>query len=443
MNETRPAIRASETAVATLGPRRHPSPLPLSRTHGDGIGNFVPDEARVRYDIDLKTGAPDEPDVFFEKAGPRAKLYFEPGGCTAAILTCGGLCPGLNNVIRSLYRQLSNYGVPRVLGVRYGYQGLSGRDCDAPIELSPEFVDNIHQAGGTVLGASRGHQPTEVMLDTLRAWGVNLVFPIGGDGTQRGARELAQAARAAGYDLAVVGVPKTIDNDLAFIDRSFGFNTAIAAAQRVLACAHNEARGAPDGIGLVKLMGREAGFIAAAAAVANQEVNFVLIPEIPFRLTGPGSLCELLAARMARKHHAVIVVAEGAGQHLLPGDHGRDASGNRRHGDIGLFLSQALTTHFRDLGRPVNLKYIDPSYIIRSIPANADDSLLCDMLARDAVHAALAGKTEMLVGTWKSEFIHLPIGLAVRQKKRVDPEGDLWMSVYEATNQPLRMTPPD
>ena len=235
----------------------------------------------------------------------------------------------------------------------------------------------------------------------------------------------------------MVGVPKTIDNDLPFVWRSFGYGTALEKAREAINCAHTEARDAPNGIGLVKLMGRNAGFIAAGAALASQEANFVLIPEVGFPLEGPGGFLDALRKRIEARRHAVVVVAEGAGQHLFACESGEcDASGNHKLHDIGILLRDKISQYFKDAGVPVNIKYIDPSYIIRSVPANSDDSLLCDAMARHAVHAAMAGKTDMLIGVEHGQFLHVPICTAVAQKKRLSPDNEFWLRVIESTGQP-------
>jgi 6-phosphofructokinase 1 len=402
------------------------------------MGTFVPDDAQVRYQVEIGSGQDLPADIFFEKAGPRERIYFRPGKTRAAIVTCGGLCPGLNDVVRSSVLELYyNYGVRDVLGIRYGYAGLNPEVGLPPFKLTPDFVSDIQEEGGSVLGTSRGPQDTGKMVDFLSRRKINLLFCVGGDGTLRGARDLAVEGRRRGLDLAVVGVPKTIDNDVMYVTRTFGMTTAISVADWVLDSAHAEARSVDNGIGLVKVMGRHAGFIAAGATLASQEVNYCLIPEVPFSLHGAKGLLEVLRRRLERKRHAVILVAEGAGQDLIPArPEGSDASGNKRLGDIGVFLKDQICAHFKRVRVPVDVKYFDPSYIVRSVVANSEDALLCDQLARHAVHAAMSGRTNMLVGLWNGAFTHLPIALATSQKKHVDPEGRLWASVLAATGQP-------
>jgi 6-phosphofructokinase 1 len=401
----------------------------------------VPETARVRYEIETDSRLQSADDIFFEKAGPREKLFFNPKRTTAAIVTCGGLCPGLNNVIRSAFLELHyNYGVRRILGVRYGYSGLNPRAGLSPIQLTPDLVEDIHQEGGTLLGSSRGPQPTKTMVDFLASKKVNLLLCVGGDGTLRGARDLANEAQRRGCSIAVVGIPKTIDNDVMYMTRTFGVSTAMAIASHVLECAHAEAHSAYHGVGLVKIMGRHAGFVAATATLASQEVNFCLIPEVPFALSGRHGFLKALQRRLEARQHAVVAVAEGAGQDLLHANPGRtDASGNVRLGDIGVFLKDQIKAAFKKRRTAVDVKYFDPSYIVRSVPANADDAILCDHLARHAVHAGMAGKTNLVVGLWNGTFTHLPIPLAVSDKRHIDPEGRLWTSVLAATGQPRRM----
>ena len=426
-----------DTTITTLGERKFRSPLTLSTTFGDGIGNFLPDKARVRFQAEIDTGM-DNPDILFEKAGPREHLFFDPKVTKAAIVTCGGLCPGLNNVIRSATLELHyNYGVPRILGIRYGYQGLTHQSTIPPVPLTNSKVDRIHTMGGTILGSSRGAQPVPVIVDYLEKEQINILLCVGGDGTQHGTHEIAEEVLKRRLKIAVVGVPKTIDNDIQYVQQTFGYFTSIEKAREVLACAHNEAKGAPNGIGLVKLMGRDSGFITAGASVASQEANFVLIPEVPFKLDGPGQFLETLKARILDRHHALIVVAEGAGQNLIPKEElGEDASGNRYHKDIGPFLKNKINSYFSEHSIPINLKYIDPSYIIRSVAADAEDSLLCDSFARSAVHAAMAGKTDLIIGSWNSSFLHVPISMAVSHKRKVNTEGELWEAVIATTGQP-------
>jgi len=373
----------------------------------------------------------------FEKAGPRSKIYFDPSKLKCGIVTCGGLCPGLNDVIRAVVLSLyHNYKVKTVYGFPYGYEGLTYRFGHFPVELNPEAVSRIHEYGGTILGSSRGHQDISEMVDTLDRMNVGILFAIGGDGTLRGAQGIAEEILRRGLKISVIGIPKTIDNDISYVERSFGFETAVSEAVRAIDAAHTEAKGARNGIGLVKLMGRDSGFIAVFASLARSDVNFCLIPESPFTLE---KLLESVRDRVQSRGHAVIVAAEGAGQDLMATSGERDASGNLKFGDIGVFLKERIGAYFQKLEMDATLKYIDPSYTIRGVPANPYDSAFCLLLGQNAVHAGMAGRTNMVVGLWMGTFTHVPIPLAVSQRKKVDPESWVWSSVLTSTGQPKDM----
>jgi 6-phosphofructokinase 1 len=430
-----------ELEIAALGPGRLPSPL-RTREHF----RFVSEDSRVLAFSDTSTldrlRRSGEELPSFEPAGPRERLFFDPDRLTCAIVTCGGLCPGLNDVIRSIVRSLNySYGVSRVLGYRYGYAGLSSSPPADPVELTPSMVNHIHERGGTFLASSRGPQDVGEMVDTLVRHGVGILFAIGGDGTLRGAASLCEEIRRRGLEISVVGIPKTIDNDLEWTARTFGFATAVEAARVIIEAGHNEAIGAWNGIGLIKLMGRHSGFIAANACLASADTNYCLIPEVPFVLDGEGSFLEVLEERMDRVRHAVIVVAEGAGQEFLEleGPAETDASGNVRLKDIGTHLRDRIAAHFGGKGKKVSIKYIDPSYTIRSLAANAFDSEFCLVLGQHAVHAGMAGRTNLLIGFLNQRFTHVPIPVAVGRRKQVQPDGEIWQRVLDATGQPSCM----
>jgi 6-phosphofructokinase 1 len=421
-----------DTTIETLGETRIDSPLKRVE--------WVEDNERVLFDLsphkvmlDAKEG---RNPVSFMKAGPRKKIFFDPSKLKCAMVTCGGLCPGLNDVIRSLVLTLYHiYGVKNVLGIRYGLQGFIPR-CGHPVmELTPDAVAGIGEIGGTILSSSRGPQPIDEIVDALERMNVGILFAIGGDGTFRAVAKIADEIRSRGAKISVIGIPKTIDNDINLLSRSFGFNTAVSMATKAIAAAHVESMGAPNGVGLVKLMGRHSGFIAASAVIAKREANFVLVPESDFDLEGPNGLFAMLERRLEDRQHAVIVVAEGAGQKFFNVED-KDESGNSRLGDIGLFLKNAINEHFKTKGIELNLKYIDPSYMIRSVQATANDSIFCGLLGQTAVDAGMAGKTNMVVGTWNDEFVYIPINLVVAGRRRLDLCGKLWSSVLEATGQP-------
>ncbi len=420
-----------DTTIETLGPPKIDSPLETT---------FVDNCERVLYDLcadtiesQIQSGI--QP-ATFTKAGPRKKIFFDPSKLKAAMVTTGGLCPGLNNVIRSLVLTLHHsYGIRNIFGIQYGFQGLIPEYGHPIIELTPSQVTNIHELGGTMLASSRGPQSIEELVDALERLNIGLFFTIGGDGTFRAAEKIAAEIRKRGAKISIIGIPKTIDNDINYLSRSFGFNTAVAVAAQAIGAAHVEATGAPNGIGLVKLMGRHSGFIAASATLANSNANFVFIPEADFDMDGPHGFLNVLEQRISLRKHAVIVVAEGAGQKYCAIE-GADESGNKRLGDIGIYLRERITDYFRDKNIDLNLKYIDPSYLIRSVEANAGDSIFCGFLAQNAIHAGMAGLTNMVVGTWNDEYVYIPMKLVTEGRRQVDLDGPLWQSVLEATGQP-------
>ncbi len=398
--------------------------------------HFVNENYRVPVNILTdNTGKTDK--LSFERAGGRSKIFFDPKTVKPMIVTCGGLCPGLNDVIRAIVMEMHYwFGVPEVLGARYGYAGLTEDTEYPPITLTPKSVGDIHTLGGTILGSSRGYPGTEMIVDNLERLGINILFCIGGDGTLRGAHDVAELIKERGLKISIVGIPKTIDNDVPFVYRSFGFETSVEAARHVLDGAHVESKGALNGVGLVRLMGRDAGFITCNAALASGDVNYCLIPEVKFPLHGKNGLLNSLRQRLKERRHAVIAVAEGAGQHLIGATDQQDASGNKKYKDVGDFLAAEIKAAFKEWDEPVSLKYFDPSYSIRSVPANADDSIFCFSLAGFAVNAAMAGKTDILIGFWHGEFTHVPLGAAKKSKKRVHPDQQLWRQVIQITGQP-------
>jgi 6-phosphofructokinase 1 len=427
---------ADQLRIDRLGECQVPSPL-----LGRGT-DLTPDGRYVLIPTTSAEMTPESMEYGFEAAGPRESIFFNPGSTTAGVVTCGGLCPGINDVVRSLTLTLwHRYGVRSIRGYRFGFEALGPAPAHSPLALEPASVHDIHTLGGTILGSSRGPQDPATMVDRLVADGIDILFAIGGDGTLRGAEAIAGEVARRGLAIAILGIPKTIDNDIEWLDRTFGFATAVNEATRSIVAAHTEAHGAWNGIGLVKLMGRHAGFIAAAATLANSQVNYCLVPEVPFDLVGENGLLSQLEQRLRDRHHAVIVVAEGAGQeHLHLGAPQRDRSGNTKLGDIGPFLKEQILDHMASRGLPATVKYIDPSYLIRSLPANAYDSALCLALAQHAVHAAMSGRTNMLVGTWHGRYTHVPLALVTGKTRSLDPRGVMWQRVLEATGQPAAMT---
>lgn len=426
---------AYDFTIPTIGGCSLPSPIAGRVFIDDGSRiSFATREHEIRKLVQSGAG------VFpcFEEAGPRSRIFHDPAWSRIAILTAGGLCPGLNDVIKGLVETLwFSYGVRNIFGVRYGYRGLNPAFGLTPMMFTPDVVDTIHEDGGSILGSSRGNQPVDIMVDTLQRMNITTLFCIGGDGTLRGANQIAEEITRRHLAINVVGVPKTVDNDLSFVGQTFGFETAVEACHTVITSAHIEAKGACNGIGLVKLMGRDSGFIAAHASLSNSVVNYCLVPEVDFDLEGPDGLLTKLERRLkAGKGHAVIVVAEGAGQKFfkdLPEE--KDASGNIKKHDIGELLRTAIPQYLKSKGVDCNVRYFDPSYLIRSVPTRGNDAIFCYQLAENAVHAAMAGKTDMVIGKWGTHFVNVPIPLAVMSRQKINPEGSLWQAVLASTRQ--------
>jgi 6-phosphofructokinase 1 len=438
----------SDLEVQTLGVCRIESPLAAELDGRRTSRHNVPENDRVLYDDTLSMardrGLSLEELPGFEPAVPRRKIYFDPAKTRAGIVTCGGLCPGLNDVIRGIVLQLTrHYGVRRIVGFRNGYQGFIARYGHPAEELTVDTVSGIDERGGTILGTSRGQQDPEEIVDCLERMNINVLFVIGGDGTMHGATQVARIVRERGDKIAILGIPKTIDNDIPVIDHSFGFQTAFGEAAESIRAAHVEACSAPNGVGLVKVMGRQSGFIACYAALAKGDADYVLIPEVPFALDGDEGFLAHLRRRVLERGHAVVVLAEGAGQEHIPHeDRGVDASGNLRMKDIGAFIKERIVADFQQAKLDINIRYFDPSYGIRSVPANHYDSVYCLRLAHAAVHAAMAGRTETVVGRFHGRLVHLPMELVASGRNLVDPHGDLWLSVLEATDQPMNFGTP-
>jgi 6-phosphofructokinase 1 len=429
--------------IDKLGKCTIETPLRFSSVEGDYIANYTTDDRGIIFNIDVPRADLNmdvKKEHIIEKSGPREKIYFDPSKVRAGIVTCGGLCPGLNAVIRSITLTLyHSYGVRRISGIKYGFRGFMPEFGLPEVPMTLDLVSDIHTKGGTILGSSRGlGNRVADIVDALERMNINILFVIGGDGTQRGALDISGEAKKRGLKIAVVGVPKTIDNDLSFIERSFGFETAVSKAIDAVSAAHLEATDAINGIGVVKLMGRESGFIAAHTALASQDANFVLVPEVPFDMDGENGLLSNLEKRLEYKDHALIIVAEGAGQNLLERTNQIDASGNKRLGDIGLYLHDRIKAHFAGK-MEINLKYIDPGYIIRGAAPNPNDIIYCSRLGANAVHGAMAGRTSFLSSMIYDTFVHIPIKLATSKRNFISPDGSLWRDVLASTGQPRLM----
>ncbi|XP_068641121.1 ATP-dependent 6-phosphofructokinase 5, chloroplastic [Aristolochia californica] len=369
------------------------------------------------------------------RAGPREEIYFKPEEVNAAIVTCGGLCPGLNDVIRHIVITLEIYGVKNIVGIPYGYRGFSDKNIPELL-LSRKVVQNIHLSGGSMLGVSRGGPKICEIVDSLQERKINMLFVLGGNGTHVGANEIHNECRKRRMKVAVVGVPKTIDNDILLMDKTFGFDTAVEEAQRAINSAYIEAHSAYHGIGVVKLMGRSSGFIAMQASLASGQVDICLIPEVPSVLHGPRGVLKHLKYLVETKGSAVLCVAEGAGQNLLPKTNATDASGNIVLGDIGVHIQQETKKFFKEIGVSVDVKYIDPTYMIRACRANASDGILCSVLGQNAVHGAFAGYSGITVGICNTHYVYLPIPEVISYPRRVDPNSRMWHRCLTSTGQP-------
>ena len=427
-----------DTQIPKLGEAKIVSPLKTHIKKGDPAKRFVSDDAKIIVDVQMENiQTPLKKNLSFDQAGPREKIYFDPSKLKCAIATCGGLCPGLNDIIRSIVLELYHiYKVKTIYGIKHGLQGFIPEFEHDVIELDPNAVSGIQNTGGSMLGSSRGTQDIDQIIDCLERMNIGILFMVGGDGTLMASKKIAEEIEKRGLKISIVGIPKTIDNDIHLVSRSFGFDSAVDIATLAIKGAHNEAIAYPNGIGLIKLMGRHSGFLAATAALAQQDANFVLIPEVDFYLYGKTGFLQALESRIKLRKHAVVIVAEGAGQNLFE-DMAKefDPSGNVKLQDIGLFLKDKIKQWFKAKDIPASIKYIDPSYIIRSLPSNANDSVFCGFLGREAVHAGMAGKTKLLISYWNNQYVHVPMDASSGKRKNLDPKGRLWQSVLEATGQ--------
>ncbi len=432
----------AESLTTRYGPATFLSPLRGSYHEA----NFVQD-GRDRILCNVLTSEQGDSPASFELAGPRERIFWNPATVRVAVVTCGGLAPGLNKVLQSIVTVLENrYGVREIFGVPFGYQGFT-RDAAGALlfpwrRLSSAAVQNIDFEAGSILGSGRGHSNPVGIADTLQSQNIQLLFTLGGDGTLAGAHALQQETDRRGLPLGIVGVPKTIDNDIPCVSKSFGFESAVGKAMEALRCAQTEARGAFHGIGLVKLMGRDCGLLTATAAAAMNDLDFVLIPEVPLVMDGPQGFLESLLRRIQDKGYATVAVAEGAGQDLFEASasQGFDASGNARLADIGQLLKGRILAHMARRECPISLKYIEPSYMLRAQTTSAEDSVFCATLGQHAVHAGMAGKTGLLVGYAHERFTHVPLSAIQGLSKRLDTGGPIWLSVLASTGQPSSWT---
>lgn len=369
------------------------------------------------------------------RANACEKIWWDPADVRAAIVTCGGLCPGLNSIIREVTMCLwHQYGVRHITGIQFGYNGLSNPELYAPKHLGPKAVREIHMKGGSVLKAGRGGLEAERICDNLEKMGVNMLFVVGGDGTQAAGNLLYEEARRRNLQLSIVGVPKSIDNDILFFDKTFGFDTAVSAACNVIRNGWVEATSCEKGVGIVKLMGRDAGFVCMDAALSSTIVDLCLIPEVSVKME---DIMDHIDETLQRKNFMVIAVAEGAGQeHVATGK--VDATGHTIYGDIGTHLRDSVNKHLKPSGG--RCFYIDPSYIIRSVPIDPNDHVYCSRLARDAVHSAMRGYTGVVVGPIHNVICMIPMQLIASGKRHVPTKSSNWQACVQVCNMPKALS---
>ncbi len=438
-----------DSLTKNYGQANYPSPLKNTFSHN----NFIDDtKDRILFDISYeqlkkylslnsiknKLAIPN-----FELAGPRENIFWNPEAIKVAIVTCGGLAPGLNNVVQSLVTFLhERYKVQSIFGVPYGYQGFTHDEETKRFyfgwhRLDALSVQNIDFEAGSVLGTGRGHSNPETIVDALMIREIDILFTIGGDGTLTGAHAIYEEIKKRNMPISLIGIPKTIDNDVLWVSKSFGFESSVGKAVEALRCAQSEARSAFHGVGLVKIMGRNSGALTATAAAAMNDIDFVLIPEVPLKLEGEAGLLNAIVRKVLDKGYITIAVAEGAGQDLFSeGEIQKDASGNIKLKDIGKFIQKEISAEFKKRNIELNLKYIDPSYILRAQTTTADDSVFCANLGQNAVHAAMTGKTGCMIGYAHERFTHVPLKAVTLGKKCLDINEPLWLSVLAATGQP-------
>ena len=266
-----------------------------------------------------------------------------------AIATCGGLCPGTNDVIRAIVLELHHlYKVRHIYGVRYGFQGFIPKYGHDLVDLTPEVVANIHTFGGTVLSSSRGPQDIGEIVDALD----RMQHPASSSSSAatapcRAANRICEEIARRELRIGVIVIPKTIDNDIALVSRSFGFDTAVEMATEAIHAAHTEALGAPNGIGLVKLMGRYLRVHRRQRHPGLAGSQLCPDPRGRFRsgrrLRSAGQSGRPPEGAAPRRHRG----GRGRRGTILPEENRqRDPSGNLKPGDIGHFLQDEIKDYF-------------------------------------------------------------------------------------------------
>jgi ATP-dependent phosphofructokinase / diphosphate-dependent phosphofructokinase len=327
------------------------------------------------------------------------------------VLTGGGDCPGLNAVIRAVVRKgVAEYGYDFV-GFRDGWRGPLERET---VPLGIQQVRGILPRGGTILGTSRTNPfkiegGVERIEATLRDLGLDALIAIGGEDT------LGVAKRLYDNGVNVVGVPKTIDNDLAATDYTFGFDTAVNIAMEAIDRLHTTAESHHRAM-IVEVMGRHAGWIALHAGMAGG-ANVILLPEQPFDV---GAVCDYVEHRFKTHYSPIIVVAEGATPKegtmtLQTGE--VDAFGHVRLGGIGQLLAEEVEKRTGKESRAVVLGHVQ-----RGGTPTAFDRVLATrfgLAAIDTVHAEAYGQ---MVALRSTEIVRVPLAEATAELKTVPPE---------------------
>ena len=399
---------------------------PLKNNDAFKDSYFVEEDTLIKTNI-IKTTDSDE-ENYFVRAGPRKEIAWDPIHTKVAIVTCGGLCPGLNTVIRELYITLHHkYGVKFVYGVKNGYKGFYS---DNLVRLDDDIIRDIHHKGGSILGTSRGGTDVKKIVDSIAHRGISHLYAIGGNGTQKGLFEINKEIKKRGLCVSVVGIPKTIDNDLCIIDKSFGFDTSVQEAQRAIQAAKVEIEAFNNAVGIVKVMGRNSGFIAMYSSLASKDVDCCLIPEIPFDIEYDHGVLHYIKECLHKKDKILIVVSEGAGQHYI------NDPVNKNLNDFGIWLCEVVRSNVPN----VCIKYIDPTYTIRAITPNASDSIYCTILAQSAVHGAFCGYTNFIVGPVNGKHAYIPLQMAIHETNTVSEDDRMWFRLISANGQPSFVT---
>jgi ATP-dependent phosphofructokinase / diphosphate-dependent phosphofructokinase len=330
------------------------------------------------------------------------------------ILTGGGDCPGLNAVIRGVVRAGVNRHGHQIIGFRYGWAGVLEANT---VELTARNTAGILHRGGTILGTSRTNPfkgdggGTALVRETLEREGIDALIPIGGEDT------LGVAARLSAEGVPVVGVPKTIDNDLAGTDVTFGFHTAVQIATDAIDRLHTTAE-SHNRVIILEVMGRHAGWIAAYSGIAGG-ADVILVPERPFDID---EVCESIKRRHAGgRTFSIVVVSEGAvprdGGGLTTAGAKTDAFGHARLGGIAVLLEGEVEQRTGFETRMTILGHVQ-----RGGTPTAYDRVLATRFGVKAVAAADRGEFGSMVSLRGTDIDLVPLADAVAEPKILDDD---------------------